>query len=110
MSLHSNEKLEKRDEGRQKAEAARETRLGGFKAASKTHGADWSTCSGDLLRDVVVLITDMGGAAIVGMSRDKGAHSLTLLLDNERKSLWFAGDADLDQQLREVIGVLQAET
>lgn len=107
--MHNDAKLEKRDAKRIKAVKKRETRLAAFAGATHTSGADWSTCDGELLKAVAVLITDLGGAVIIGMSRDQGAHSLTLMLDDERKSLWFDGDADLDEKLREVIGKLEAE-
>ncbi len=52
----------------------------------------------------------MGGAVTFGLSRDQGAHSLTLLLDGGRETLWFNGNADLEEALDEVLGVLDAMT
>jgi len=71
--------------------------------------ASWGECSSDLLLDVVGQITDMGGAITISLSRDLGAHSLTLMLDDARETLWFNGDADLDTELREISAKLAAQ-
>jgi hypothetical protein len=73
-------------------------------------GAEWAGCDPKRLLAVVVAITGLGGAVTIGLSRDQGAHSLTLLLDNGRQTLWFNGDADLDLELDNVLGVLEAMT
>lgn len=83
-------------------------RLDAFKVGGKGNGADWGGVSSEKLLAVVVAITELGGAVTVGMSRDKGAHSLTLMLDSERESLWFNGNADLDEELDMVLGALDA--
>lgn len=70
--------------------------------------ADWATCDSGLLLAVVVAITALGGALTLGLSRDQGAHSLTLLLDDTRATLWFNGDADLDEELRDVLAYIEA--
>jgi len=110
MSVERNAKLEKRDARKEKASKNSRARLDVFGADKKTGGADWSSCDAELLKEVVVLITDLGGAVIIGMSRDQGAHSMTLMLDDTRKSLWFDGDADLDEKLQEVVGKLDFES
>lgn len=81
-------------------------RLSIFTEGRNKGSADWGGCSPDLLQAVVVAITDRGGAITVGLSRDQGAHSLTLLLDGDRETLWFNGAADLDEELRKVLAVL----
>jgi len=83
-------------------------RLDAFSTRGDGGGADWGGCDSRLLQTVVVAITSLGGAITLGLSRNGGAHSLTLLLDDARTTLWFNGDADLDEKLREVIGTLEA--
>jgi hypothetical protein len=56
----------------------------------------------------VVAITGLGGAVTFALSRDQGAYGLTLLLDSERQTLWFNGDADLDAELEGVLAVLES--
>ena len=82
-------------------------RLKKLMAAKQGGEADWGTCTGNLLRDVVCEITRTGGAVTIGLSRDMGAHSLTLLLDGERETLWFKASADLDGELNEIIEMLK---
>ncbi len=71
-------------------------RLEAFAKSSHTTGADWGTCSPEKIHGVVMAITELGGAVTFGLSRDNGAHMLTLLLDGHRETLWFNGDSDLD--------------
>lgn len=86
------------------------SRLDAFGGGRKEGTADWGGCDPERLQAVVVGITALGGAVTFGLSRDKGAHSLTLLLDDDRTSLWFNGDADLDLQLDDVAARLEAMT
>jgi len=85
-----------------------DNRLKAFATASESSGADWGACDPKRIQAVVLGITGLGGAVTFGLSRDMGAHSLTLLLDNNRKTLWFNGDADLDEELGMVVGTLEA--
>jgi hypothetical protein len=78
-------------------------RLAAFRKDGGRGSASWANCNCDLLHAVVVGITAHGGAVTLGLSRDLGAHSLTLLLDNQRATLWFNGDADLNEKLQEVL-------
>ncbi|KKL06180.1 hypothetical protein LCGC14_2598630 [marine sediment metagenome] len=81
-------------------------RLDAFKKGGVATGADWGTAESEKLKSVVVMVTALGGAVTFGMSRDNGAHSLTLMLDDHRETLWFNGDADLGEALDEVAAVL----
>ena len=85
-------------------------RLEGFGKVDAANGADWGTCSPEKLLAVVMAITALGGAVTIGLSRDQGAHSLTLLLDDHRRTLWYNADAVLDDELDAVIGTLEALT
>lgn len=81
-------------------------RLDAFKSKGAEGSASWANCNCDLLHAVVVAITALGGAITLGLARDMGAHSLTLLLDEARATLWFNGDADLNEKLQEVLDTL----
>lgn len=70
--------------------------------------ADWGGCDEGRLQAVIVAITALGGAVTFGLSRDNGAHSLTLMLDGGRETLWFNGNADLNEELNSVLGTLEA--
>lgn len=81
-------------------------RLAAFKGAKASHKADWGGCDARWIQAIVVAITTLGGACTFGTSRDGGAYSLTLMLDNNRETLWFNGDAELDAELEQVFTVL----
>jgi hypothetical protein len=83
-------------------------RLDAFSSSKPGRGADWGGCESELIQQVVTEITALGGACTFGLSRDMGAHSLTLLLDGDRETLWFNGNADLNQELTNVVGMLKA--
>lgn len=100
------------DKGRKKGGARgsvrNDTRLAAFAKGGPADGADWGGCDPERIQGVVVAITALGGAVTFGMSRDKGAHSLTLMLDDSRKTLWFNGDAELSEELLDVTATLEA--
>ncbi len=83
-------------------------RLEAFARSGPAGGADWGDCDPDRLQGVLVGITRLGGAVTFGLSRDKGAHSLTLMLDDNRQTLWFNGDANLNEELDAVLHTLKA--
>lgn len=83
-------------------------RLEAFARPKPANGGDWGGCNSELLQAVVVGITQLGGAVIFGLSKTQGAHSLTLLLDERKSTMYFNGDADLDAELQEVIQILKA--
>ncbi len=81
-------------------------RLAAFSSGGGKGSADWGSCDAARLQAVVVKITSLGGAVTFGLSRDLGAHSATLLLDGNRTTLWFNGNADLDEELDGVAATL----
>ncbi len=83
-----------------------DNRLDAFAGGVGASEADWGACDAARLQTVVVGITSMGGAVTLGLSRDLGAYSLTLLLDGNRQTLWFNGNADLNNELDDVAAVL----
>ncbi len=85
---------------------SRLARLGELSQQSGT--ADWGEALPENVAAVVMGVTRLGGAASFGLSRDKGAYNLTLFLDGERTTLWFNGDAALDEELTKVIIKLDA--
>lgn len=85
---------------------ANASRLEAFTGRRGKGSADWETCSAEQIKAVITSITAKGGAVTFGLSRDEGAHSLTLLLDDSRATMWYNGDAVLDDALQEVINTL----
>lgn len=84
-------------------------RLDAFAQRTRQAGtADWGSAMPEHIAAVVIAATKVGGAVTFGLSRDGGAYMLTLLLDGERATLWFNGDADLEVELGEVYAKLEA--
>lgn len=83
-------------------------RLDTFRKGVGAATADWAGCDPRKLQGVIEQITALGGAVTFGLSRDQGAHSVTLMLDGERETLWLNGDAVLDDELDNVMGALAA--
>lgn len=84
-----------------------EDRLEAFSRGSTKGSADWGGCDPIWIQTVVERITAMGGAVTFGLSRDNGAHSLTLMLDGSRKTMWYNGDEDLNVALETVAATLK---
>lgn len=83
-------------------------RLRGLRAPGPANGGSlWSECTPDYLAAVVVSVTGLGGAVTFGLSRDGGASSVTILLEDERETLWFNGDAELEVELQKVLTFLE---
>lgn len=110
MGLHSNEVLEDREKTKARGSVRNADRLSAFASGNGDGGADWGGCDSERLQAVVVKITQLGGAITFGLSRDLGAHSITLMLDKSRKTLWYNGSADLDAELEAVAATLDAMT
>lgn len=83
-------------------------RLDAFSQGNEDGKADWRKVTPERLQSVVYGITALGGAVTFGLSRDMGAHSITLMLDDNRQTLWFNGDADLDDELDGVVATLNS--
>lgn len=108
MSVAKAQMDAKRDKKRGRGSVDNKSRLDAFRSAGPASGADWGGCDPRKLQAVIVAITALGGACTIGLSRNKGAHSLTLLLDEGRETLWFNRDADLDDELDEVRATIEA--
>ncbi len=82
-------------------------RLAAFAQGTSGAEADWGGCDPAKLQGILVAITALGGAITLGLSRDGGGHMLTLLLDDNRETLWFNKDAELDEELDKVLAMLE---
>ena len=85
------------------------SRLGAFtEARDKRGGADWASADPRWLAGVVVACTRRGIGVTFGMTRDGGAYALTLYDRGERETLYFNGDAVLDDELEIVYHTIDA--
>lgn len=80
------------------------SRLAGFGSSNNQSGAfDWGEADPVLIAGVVVSVTRHGGLASFGYTRDGGAGTLTVFLDNERSTEYFKPTEDCDQKLASVV-------
>lgn len=108
MGIEKNKVHEKAAKRSKRGSTNNKSRLDAFNQVNSARGADWGGCSPEKLQGIIMAITELGGAITIGLSRDKGAYSMTLLLDGGRTTLWFNGNADLDAELDDVAGTLAA--
>lgn len=108
MGLEKNKQHEAKSGKTKRGSVDNAKRLDAFRRGKKESAADWGGCDPARLQTVVVQITELGGAVIFGLSRDKGSHLLTLLLDESKETLWFNGNADLDAEMDDVAATLEA--
>lgn len=105
--VHHNDGRGSKKAGSSKRGSVRnDRRLEAIAQRRKGSMADWLGCDSAKLQAVVHGITVLGGAVTFGTSRDGGAYSVSLMLDGERETLWFNGDADLDEELQAVVETL----
>lgn len=107
MGLNDHVKDDKRGKGSKRGSVNNAARLAGLRSDGKAQKGDWGGCDPRWVAAVVVAVTSRGGAVSFGLSRDGNAHSLTILLDGERETLWFNGDADLDLELEKVFAFFE---
>lgn len=107
MGINDHLKDEKREKGKGRGSVNNAGRLAGLGGNGKAATGDWGAADPRWVAAVVVAVSSRGGAASFGLSRDKGAHSLTIMLDGERATLWFNGDADLDAELEKVFAYVE---
>ncbi len=108
MGAYQNNGHDGAKKGSKRGSVRNDNRLEAFASGSRKGSAEWTGCSSERLQGVIEQITSLGGAITFGLSRDGGAHMLTLLLDDNKKTLWFNGDADLDDELDAVAATLAA--
>lgn len=80
------------------------SRLAGFGSSSNQQsGFDWGEADPVLIAGVVVSVTRHGGLASFGYTRDGGAGTLTVFLDNERSTEYFKPSEDTDGKLAGIV-------
>lgn len=106
MEHHNDGRGAKKSRSGNRGSVRNDNRLEAIAQRRKGAAADWSGCDAGRIQSVVAGIALLGGAVTFGTSRDGGAYSVTLLLDGNRETLWFNGDADIDDELQAVIDTL----
>lgn len=108
MEHHNDGRGNKKAGSGKRGSVRNDRRLAAIAQRRKGAVADWLGCSAERMQAVVHQITQLGGAITFGTSRDGGAYSLTLLLEGDKETLWFNGDAEIDDELQSVVETLDA--
>lgn len=108
MSVAKRQLENARDKKSKRGSVNNKSRLDAFGGGNDKGEADWGGCDCEWLQSVILKITSIGGAITFGLSRDEGAHSLTLMLDGSRETMWFNGGADLNAELEKVCAKLDS--
>lgn len=106
MTSRVKQLLKERNDMGKRGSTSNAKRLQAFASGGKSGTAGWGDCDPARMQTIVVGITAMGGAVLFGLSRDMGAHSITLMLDGDKQPLWFNGDSDLNDEMDGVIATL----
>lgn len=69
--------------------------------------ADWGSVTGTVLIDLVQLVARLGGAVRLGYTRDGGAYSVGIYLDDDRETFYCRPSDDLDGFISELTELLR---
>ncbi len=108
MGHEKQKQLEAKDKNGKRGSVNNAGRLDAFAKRGGAASGDWGGCDAAKIQGVIMGITELGGAVTFGLSRDGGAHSVTLMLDGQRQTMWYNGDAELDAELDGVKATLEA--
>ena len=61
-----------------------------------TDVADWGTVTPNLLVDLCQVVSGLGGAVRIGYTRDGGAYSVGIYLDDDRETFYCRPSDDLN--------------
>lgn len=58
--------------------------------------ADWGCVTPKILIDLIQVVSSLGGAVRIGYTRDMGAYSIGVYLDDDRETFYCRPSDDLD--------------
>lgn len=87
------------------------SRLGSLRNPTGDTGAnsaDWTSADGKLVIELISSVTALGGAVRFGYTRDGGAYSLGIYLDDDSETFYFPPSVDVDENLAIFVERLKA--
>lgn len=69
--------------------------------------SDWGTVSPTVLVDLVQVVAGLGGAVRLGYTRDGGAYSVGIYLDDDRETFYCRPSDDLDDFISRLTEMLR---
>lgn len=79
------------------------------KRGEGTEVADWGSVEPKSLIDLVQVVTRLGGAIRLGYTRDSGAYSVGVYLDDDRETFYCRPSDDLEKFLDDLTELLRSE-
>jgi hypothetical protein len=77
------------------------------RSGSTNDVADWGTITPKVLVDLVQTVARLSGAVRLGYTRDGGAYSVGIYLDDDRETFYCKPSDDLDRFVSELTELLQ---
>lgn len=69
--------------------------------------ADWTAVNPKICMGLVAVTASMGGAVRFGYTRDGGAYSVGLYLDDDRETFYFRPSDDIDQDIQQLVDAME---
>lgn len=69
--------------------------------------ADWGTIDGSYVVDLIQVVSRLGGAVRFGYTRDGGAYSVGIYLDDDRETFYFKPGDDLGDAITRLTELLR---
>lgn len=99
----------KRTKLAEEAPGKKVSRLAGLGGSGGVTGEfDWSAGEPFQMASVVVAVTRRGGLASFGRTRDGGAGTVTIFLDDEKSTVYIKADSDVYGELEKIVGFLDS--
>jgi hypothetical protein len=77
------------------------------KSEDANNVADWGTITPSILIDLVQVVAAAGGATRFGYTRDGGAYSVGIYLDDDRETFYFKPADDIDDAISQLTEMLR---
>lgn len=98
--MNAEEQRHGKVKGSKRGSTDNKKRLDSLREKAKAHSsADWDNATPESLQGLIVAAQNIGAAITFGLSRDGGAYMVTILLDGDRETFWYNGQADLQAEL-----------
>lgn len=78
------------------------TSLTAFEQADVTNTVSWADIEATGVMEIAAQITDMGGAIILGRTRDGGAYSITLILNDDKRRFYASSPLEMAATLQRI--------
>jgi hypothetical protein len=70
--------------------------------------ADWGSITPKILVDLVQVVSGLSGAVRFGYTRDGGAYSVGIYLDDDRETFYYKPSDDLDDAIASLTEMLRS--